>query len=400
MSCLYLCYQSLMEPLTQTQVVSYLEGLARAGYAMHLLTFEPRPPSAAAAQAWRERLAARNITWHWRHYHKRPTVPATAWDVCQGVAAALPLVWRHGVQLVHARAHVPGLMALALKKLTGARFLFDVRGLLAEEYVDAGNWPAGGLLFRLTKRVERTLVRGADGVVLLTERARELFRAWYPRELAGKPTEVIPCCVDLRAVPDPATLDGRANGNNQTLVYAGKLGGWYPTREMVEFFAVARQQMPGLHWKVCTQSDPAPLRRLLAERGLVAEVSVGLVLPDELPAALAGAQAGLCLYRRDLSRAACSPTKVPEYLALGLPVVANAGTGDVDALLGSGAEPVGVLLRELSPAAYREAVPQLQRLLREPDIRRRCRRVAEEQFDLERVGWARYRAIYRSLLGA
>ena len=28
---LYLCYQSLLDPLTQTQVVAYLQGLAQAG---------------------------------------------------------------------------------------------------------------------------------------------------------------------------------------------------------------------------------------------------------------------------------------------------------------------------------------------------------------------------------
>ena len=38
--CLYVCYLSLDDPLVHSQVVAYLEGLARSGHTVHLLTFD------------------------------------------------------------------------------------------------------------------------------------------------------------------------------------------------------------------------------------------------------------------------------------------------------------------------------------------------------------------------
>ncbi len=132
MSALYICYQSVQEPLTQTQVIAYLEGLALAGHRVVLLTFEPRPLCPEETTAWRERLAAKGVDWHWLRYHKRPTVPATAWDVLAGIATGLRLIRKYKVRLVHARSHVPGLMALALKRLTGVKLLLDLRGFMAD----------------------------------------------------------------------------------------------------------------------------------------------------------------------------------------------------------------------------------------------------------------------------
>ena len=406
MTSLYLCYQSISEPLTQTQVVAYLEGLARAGYRMVLLTFEPRPLTRAEAREWRERLLARGVTWHWLRYHKRPTAPATAWDIAAGIAAGLRLVRRYDVQLLHARSHVPGVMALALKRLTGAKFLFDPRGFLAEEYVDAGHWPADGRLFRMTKRAERALVQAADGIVVLTHKAEELLRRWYPGAVADTPLYVIPCCVDLRQLPGPAVAAGRlpAAGGQVDLVYAGKLGGAYRADAMAAFVAIARERIPDLRWQVWTQSDPAPLRRIVAATELEGAVTIGRLPADEIPAALAKADVGLSFPEPAPSKLAMSPTKVGEYLAAGLPVVSSAGIGDVDALLtGSGAgggAPVGVLLREFTQDAYRAALPELLALLADPGTPHRCRAVAEEQLDLERVGWARYRQVYQQLIGA
>jgi glycosyltransferase involved in cell wall biosynthesis len=407
MTSLYICYQSLLEPLTQTQVIAYLDGLALAGFRIVLLTFEPRVLSEEETQSWQKRLAAKGITWHCLRYHKSPTVPATSWDVLLGIVTGLRLIRKYDVRLVHARAHIPGLMALALKRLAGVKFLFDIRGFMAEEYVDGGIWPHGGVLFRMTKRVERALVEAADAIVVLTRKAEDLLRLWYPRSAKKKVIEVIPCCVDLRpllAAPSSRLGEGQRRDANPTLLYAGKLGGWYLTEAMVDFIATAMNFLPGLRWNVWTQSDPTPLRRLLSTRCLDEKVSIGRVAPEDLPGKLSKGWAALSFIKPCVSKLASSPTKIGEYLAAGLPIVSTAGIGDLDTLLNGQAnesgKPIGVLLRDCTEDAYRQALPELIELLNDPSTPQRCRAVAGEHFDLARVGWPRYRAIYGKFLEA
>lgn len=412
MPTLYLCYQSLLDPLTWSQVVAYLEGLARAGHQPILVTFEPRRLSAVEAGRWEQRLGELGIRWRRLRYHKRPTVPATALDVACGVALGIWLIARHRVRLIHARSHVPAVMAATLSTLTGQPFLFDIRGFLAEEYEDAGLWPADGLLARLTKMVERRLVGRAAGIVVLTERAAALLRQWYPAETSGKPLEIIPCCVDLREQPKAGSIEAADPGGARgepSLIYVGKLGGRYPTRAMVDFFTAARRDLPGLRWTVLTQSDSAELRSHAIAGGLDGLIRFGRVARDELAAELSQANVGMCLYRGDRSAPACSPTKIAEYLAAGLPVVASAGMGDVDGVLqGLGVpddptiddRPVGILVDERDPLDLERAAIELKRLLDIPNIRSRCRDAAARGFDLEAVGWVRYRRIYDRLIGS
>ena len=392
MTALYLCYQSIREPLTETQVVAYLEGLAAAGHTMLLVTFERGAMVAVERRAQAGRLLSKGIHWRWLRYHKRPSAPATAWDICMGVLYGLWLARRQKIDLYHARAHVAGVMGLILKTLTGARLLFDVRGLLAEEYADAGVWPRGGRLFRSTKAFERLILRYADGIITLTHRGRSLLTEWYPEEIAGTPLAVIPCCVDRERASPAAVRAPRP----LTLAYAGKLGGLYMTTAILQFFSLVKETVPDSRFEIWTQSDPGPLEKGLREHGLREDTLVGCSSPAELLLRLGSqSDAAVSFIRPCVSKLASSPTKIPEYLAAGLPVVANRGIGDMDELFAQ--EGVGVTVADFSPEALRRGVEQLLHLLDDREIRNRCRDTAARHFDLERVGWSRYRGMYQQL---
>ena len=184
---LYVCYLSLEDPLVETQVVAYLEGLARRGHTIHLLTYEPKL-SAERKRRLRADLARRGIAWHSLRYHKRPSLPATIYDALVGALVGAWLVRRHRLDAIHARSHVPAATGLIVRRVTRCRLIFDIRGLLADEYVDAGRWPRGGVAQRITERIQRAAIARADGIVVLTERVRDhLFGAGANERGDGDP---------------------------------------------------------------------------------------------------------------------------------------------------------------------------------------------------------------------
>jgi hypothetical protein len=149
---LYISYDGMLEPLGQSQVLAYLKRLA-ADRPIHLISFEKADDWASVSE--RERLArdiaASGIVWHPLRYHKRPTAVATAWDIACGTGLGLWLVLRHRLRIVHARSYVPSVMALAIKRLTGVKYLFDMRGFWADERADGQLWPSPEPLYTIAR---------------------------------------------------------------------------------------------------------------------------------------------------------------------------------------------------------------------------------------------------------
>jgi glycosyltransferase involved in cell wall biosynthesis len=400
---LYICYYHIDEPLVQTQVVTYVRELAARGYDMHLLTFERTRPSRAQADHIRAELAAAGIRWHWLRYHKRPSLPATLYDIAAGTLAALVICLRYRICLVHARSHVPAAMASALRVLLGRTFLFDVRGLLADEYSDAGHWRKRGLKYALTKSLERTFFRRADAFVMLTARIKNELLVSEPA-LRGRANdiEVIPCCVDTRPY-DSATRQRdslrRQLGweGRRVFCYLGKLGMWYLVDEMARFFRVAIEREPRSLFLVLTQSDASLMERSLVNAGVPRGAWTARSCPPaEVPALLSAADAGLSFVRTCYAKRSSSPTKVGEYLAAGLPVLSTPGIGDLDQML-SGPS-LGVIVSSLDETGYRAAVDSVLQILADPATPARCREYAQTHLSLHNVGAPRYANLYARLI--
>jgi glycosyltransferase involved in cell wall biosynthesis len=402
---LYISYFGMTKHLSHSQVIPYLQGLTAAGIDVTLLSFEEKlaPPE-------REReelanvgrvLAASKINWRWLRYHKRPSIPATAYDVALGTLYAAWLVLRNRIDVVHSRGYVPLPMALFCKWFCGAKLVFDVRGLMAEEYVDAGHWKQGSLPFRITKWFERRAFRNAAAVIVLTERVRDILRSSSKELQASKaPVHVIPCCAEVDRFENTGDRDairkqlGIAGG--LVLAYVGSLGTWYMGAEMVRFFKELLLARPEAMLLILTQT-PEVANNVLDSEGVLRErYLVRTVSPEQVPNALKAADAGVAFIKPCYSKISSSPTKIAEYLAAGLPIVSNRGIGDLDALVEG--ESVGTLVRDFTREEYSRAVKKLLEMLdHDAAVRERCRRVVRSKFSMKDVGQPAYVNVYREL---
>jgi glycosyltransferase involved in cell wall biosynthesis len=397
---LYLCYFGLREPLTQTQALPYLRELVRGGIGVRLLTFEPggnRAWNDGEREEWRARLESQGIQWRSLNYHKWPSLPATLYDIASGALTAARMVRRERIDALHARSYVPAAMGALAKWLAGGKLIFDIRGFMAEEYVDAGLWPEGGLLYRLTKKVEKRLLKVADGFVIITENARKIL---IPCDREGRPVEVIPCCVDaerFQAFDGESRDDLRRELNlegRRAIIYVGSLGGWYLTDELAELMAIAHREDASTFSIVLTQSPPEMIVSRLNALGMAqSDYLVKKVAPEDAPRYLKAADFAVSLIKPCYSKMSSSPTKIAEYLASGLPVITNAGIGDLDDLIAE--DKVGVILDAFNRESYRRALEGIKALLLDRGIADRCRESARKRFDLTSVGGPRYRRLYR-----
>lgn len=411
---LYLCYFGLREPLVQTQVLPYLRQICVGGVAVTLLTFETNVKQSWTTEqinAEREKLAAEGIKWHFLKYHKRPSAPATFYDVLCGAWFAWKTARRENIDVFHARSHVAAMMGAIAKKFDGknkTKLLFDIRGFMPEEYTEGGMWKPDGRLYRTVKRAEHWLLKESDAFVVLTEKAREILFAGSGEtgfDKQGRPVEMIPCCVDLKrfeiADQTAARREMRQKlgaENRHVIVYVGSFGSnWYMPGELADLLGEAKRQKPETFAMILSQTSPDLIKPLLEARGLTeTDYFIRKIAPEEIPLYLSAADLAVSFIKPCFSKLASSPTKNAEYLASGLPMIANTGVGDTaEMTLEDG---VGVIVNQFNRESYEKALSEMENLVRaNPNLAESCKKSAEKRFDLEKVGGKRYLNLYDKL---
>lgn len=392
-SVLYISYDGMLEPLGQSQVLSYLRALAKTR-AIHLISFEKASDwdDANEREKMRREIAAAGICWHPMRYHKAPSGVATAWDIVRGAVVGFGLVARHRIALVHARSYVPSVMAMLIKLTTGAKFIFDMRGFWADERVDGGLWPRAGRMYRIAKWFERRFLLSADHVVSLTNAGvREMEAFDYLRGRLPR-FSVIPTCADLkRFVP----IAGRRTTGGLVLGYVGSAGTWYLFDETVACFAQLLRQRQDARLLIINRGEHEFIRgRLAAAQIPESAFELTSANHSEVPLQMARMDAGIFFIKPVFSKQASAPTKLAEFLGCGVPCLGNAGVGDMAAVLED--ERVGVALKAFDADSVKAGLAALLALVDDPLTATRCVAAAQKHFSLEE-GVRRYEAIYDEL---
>jgi glycosyltransferase involved in cell wall biosynthesis len=378
----------ITEPLGRTQVVAYVEGLARRGWPITVVSFEKAWTTDDSKREMRARLAETGIEWVPLDYHEGGTSGGMVRDLAKALFVTARLCSTGTFGLIHCRSYLAATVGHAVRRVLGVPYLFDIRSFWLDEKVEAGVW-SKSTRYTIGKRVEPYLYRDAAAVVSLTHAATAHLPGLGAR---GQPVEVIPTCVDLPSFARERHGSERA----PHFGYVGSLGERYLIDATVAIFAHILAREPKARLQVLTQSDRSSLYAALSRHAIPPDaVAVDTVSPDQIPPRLCRMTATFSLIKPGFASAASCPTKFGESLAAGCPVVVNPGIGDCADIVERFR--VGVVTAPEASAAESAARDLLDLLAEGRSVRDRCVSTAEVGFALEAAVRA-YERIYRSIV--
>ena len=393
---LYISYDGMLEPLGQSQVVSYLEILS-ADYDIYLISFEKKSDlnNSSSFNKISKRMQSSNIHWRPLKYHKNPSAIATLFDVIYGFFVATYLCYKNDIKIIHSRSYVASLIALQLKMFFKVKFVFDMRGFWADERVDGGLWKESSKVFKFTKWLERKYLTSADVVISLTHSAVEHMKKFNYLKKKSIHYQIIPTCVNL----EKFTLPKGVKSEDECIVgYVGSVGVWYLFDEVLKTFKIIKSRIKNAKLLIVNRGGHDEILKSIYKYDIDL-ADIDLVESDHEKIAEYMKVMGLAIYfyKPSISRLACSPTKLGEFLACGIPVISNTGVGDQDEIIHNNENPVGVIVKNFDKQSVVKAVDMSLNLIQADGIHERCRGVAENKFSLIK-GSTEYSKIYQQLI--
>lgn len=398
---LYLTHDGLTDPLGESQIIPYLEGLSEMGYHIQVISLEKEHRVELRGKEVKRKFDAANIDWVPLHYNQRIPVWSSYRNYKKLLRKAEKIVKTSSVQVVHCRSYLAGLCGYRLKQKFGVKFLFDIRGFWADERIEGGIWnlknPVHQLLYNYFKKSEKNLFTKADHVISLTTSAKSHIEDQFKVDEAA--ITVIPCCADEAFFQIPEhrknTVDlpvaFHTSPEDFILGYAGSLGTWYMVKEMVAFFEVLHQNRSDSKFFIASNDDCPPW---LAQNPLYGKsIFLHNLSRDQMPGFYNVLDASVFFIRPTFSKMASSPTKLAELMMMGVPVVVNAGVGDQDTIVKNAN--AGIVLSSVTTTEFESGVKQLMEFVKAFDSKSSVA-YACEHFSLSK-GVKLYDAVYRNL---
>jgi glycosyltransferase involved in cell wall biosynthesis len=339
---LFISYDGMTDPLGQSQVIPYLAGLTKEGYTFTILSCD-KPAKYQTYKPYVEKLIAPYpIKWVSIPYHKNPPVLSSVYDYYKLKQTAKKLHRTEKFDMVQTRPGIPQLVALFLKKELGIKFMNDIRGFWADERVDGGMWdlknPLYKTVYKFFRKKEDEAVQLADYNTCLTYSGKKEILKWknVPQPVN---VDVVPCSVDLNLF-DPAKIDPELKSafkkelgiadTDFIVSYLGSIGGWYLTREMLQFCKALLDKKPAAKFLFISNNNHEDIIAAAKEYNIPPEkIIVKFGKRHEVPVLLSFSDYSLFFIKPCYSKLSSSPTKHGEIMAMGIPVIANSGVGDV-----------------------------------------------------------------------
>jgi glycosyltransferase involved in cell wall biosynthesis len=367
---LFISIDGMTDPLGQSQVLPYLIGLAKKGNKISIASCEKKENWDLYHTVIESIVKDAGITWNYCFYKRGLPFISQQQNFRSLKKIVFNQIKNNSTQtILHCRSYLAGLIGLNAKHRFKTNFIFDMRGFWADERIEGKIWdksnPIGAYLYSYFKRKEKKMLMQSDRIVSLTHKAKSIILNWNLGIDNSKIT-VIPCCADLNHFSnqniDAHKLTLLKNNypqiqNKFVLSYVGSLGTWYMADEMLDFFKILSKNTDSIFFIITKDS-----KELIYEAAKKHQVDTNQLIivssaRTDMPYYIALSNASLFFIKPSFSKSASSPTKMGELLSMEVPVITNAGVGDVDSIIKE--TKCGVIISEFNISEYQNAILDL-----------------------------------------
>jgi glycosyltransferase involved in cell wall biosynthesis len=397
---LYLSYDGMTDNLGQSQVLPYLTRLSAKGFNISLISFEKNNRFKEKKEIVQNIVSNSSINWKPIKYTKFPPILSTIWDLVKLFFVARKILNSNKIQIIHCRSYVTMLVGMVLAPKYNVKCIFDMRGFWADERIEGGIWNLNSFLFnkiyQFFKFKEQEWIRNADGVVVLTHKASQICE-----QIRNKnDVVVVPCSVDIHAFENVKNTNTEIRKkiqiyDNQIVIgYLGSMGTWYLIDEMLKIFKQIKIIYSQAVLVVYTSDSVEYFKELASKNGLSSdEYKILEVSSNQISRYISIFDLTFCFIKKSYSKQASSPTKLGELLAAGIPVICNAGVGDIDYLQNK--YTIGYLLNDFNESEVQKMINLLPKILKTD--KNSLRNTASLYFNLENAV-LEYENLYKKLI--
>jgi hypothetical protein len=337
----------MTDPLGQSQVLPYIIGLTKEGHSFTLVSCEKKERYDLNKDIIANICTTNKIDWQPIHYTKNPPVLSTIYDIYKLNKQVKKLHKIKNFSLIHCRSYITALIGLGFKQKHHVKFLFDMRGLWADERIDGNIWSKTKFpynkIYNFFKKKELEFINKSDAIVSLTHEGKREILSWEKATIKPSKISVIPTCADLaffdyKTIPEKTTQSIKAEfkltEDNFILTYLGSLGTWYMIEEMIDFYSALKTRKPTAKFVIHTADDFDIVKEQIKRKELNRNDFIFKTLKrSEVPKYLSISDLSVSFIKPLYSKKASSPTKMGEILGMGIPMVCNGGVGDVEKII-------------------------------------------------------------------
>lgn len=212
-----------------------------------------------------------------------------------------------------------------IPKLGGARVILDLHDLMPEFFASSFKTGMENAAVRLLLIQEKLSCWFANHVITVTELWR---RSLIQRGVTAEKVSVVMNVADdsiFQRLVIPVTGDSEKPTDSFNLIYHGTLAHRYGIDLLIESLAKVRTEIPKIHLVIHGRGEFIEELRSQAKALNVESLitfSTRYLPMTDIPQLIQQADLGIVPYRRDIFTDGILPTKLMEYVALGVPVLA------------------------------------------------------------------------------